>query len=105
MAIDSDPDKRAETLRERGLDMDAAGPVWDGAHLTFEDDRHDYSEVRLITLGFLDGRMVVVAWTWRTRGGTETRRVISMRKANARERARYGPRIEARDEDSDDGDG
>ena len=101
MAIDSDPDKRAETLRERGLDMDAAGPVWDGTHLTFEDDRHDYGEVRLITLGFLDGRMVVVAWTWRG----ETRRVISMRKANARERARYGPRIEAGDEDHDDGDG
>ena len=99
MAIEADPDKRAETLRERGLDMKAAGPVWDGPHLTFEDDRHNYGEVRLITLGYLEGRMVVVAWTRRG----DRRRVISMRKANARERARYGPRIEAAD--GDDGDG
>ena len=59
-AVISDPDKRAETLRERGLDMDAAGPVWDGLHLTFEDDRRDYCEVRVITLGHLEERMIVV---------------------------------------------
>jgi uncharacterized DUF497 family protein len=37
-------------------------------------------------VGFLDGRMVVVAWT--PRG--EARRIISMRKANEREQERFG---------------
>ena len=39
--------------------MDAAGPVWDGPHLTFEDDCRDYCEVRVITLGHLEERMIV----------------------------------------------
>lgn len=50
------------------------------------DDRRDYGEARLITVGFLHARMVVVVWTPR---GTD-RHVISMRKANEREKARYG---------------
>jgi uncharacterized DUF497 family protein len=41
-------------------------------------------------VGFLRGRMVVVVWT--PRG--EARHIISMRKANDREKARYGQRSE-----------
>ncbi len=41
MEIDYDPAKRATTLDERGLDMAHAGEVFDGPHLTFEDDRQD----------------------------------------------------------------
>ena len=29
---------------------------------SFEDNRRDYGEVRIITIGFLDGRMTVVGW-------------------------------------------
>jgi uncharacterized protein len=54
--------------------------------VTLADDRNDYGEIRFISVGYLDGRMVLVAWTPR---GT-TRRIISMRKANDREQARYG---------------
>ena len=89
MRIDYDPTKRADTLDERGLDMAHAAKVFEGPHLTFEDDRQDYGEPRRITLGHLDGRMVVIAWTPR---GSACR-VISMRKANERERKRYGPRL------------
>ena len=49
------------------------------------DDRFDYGEERLLTIGLLAGRMVVVIWT---RRGDE-RRIISMRKANDREQALY----------------
>ncbi len=59
-----------------------AGPV-----ITLEDTRQDYGEVRLITIGFLHDRMVWIAWTLRD----DTRRIISMRKANDRETARFGP--------------
>ena len=89
MDIQFDPAKRDATLIERGLDMAEAGRVFDGPHLTFEDDRFAYGETRLITIGHLDGRMVAFAWT---RRGTACR-VISMRKCNVREQALYGPRL------------
>ena len=34
------------------------------ATLTVEDDRQDYGEERFITIGFLDGTMVVRTWSW-----------------------------------------
>lgn len=67
--------------------MAQAGEVWNGPHLTFEDDRQDYGEPRLVTFGLLRDRLVFVAWTRRG----DTHRVISMRKANEREQKRYGP--------------
>ena len=60
-----------------------------GATLTVEDDRQDYGEDRFITIGFLDATMVVLVWT--PREGAH--RIISMRKANERERTLYGPRF------------
>lgn len=89
MRIDYDPAKRAATLEARGLNMAQAGEVFEGPTLTVEDDRQDYGESRFLTIGFLAGRMVVLAWTQREAG----RRIISMRKANDREQARYGPRF------------
>lgn len=67
--------------------MARAGEVYEGAHLTFEDKRRDYGEERIITIGFLDGRMVVLVWTPRK----EAHRIISMRKANEREKTLYTP--------------
>jgi len=90
MKITCDPEKRAATLATRGLDMKSdARAVFAGDTLTVEDDRHDYGEARFITIGFVSGRMVLVAWT--VRDGT--RRIISMRKANAREQAKYAGRF------------
>ncbi len=86
MAITYDPAKRDATLRERRLDFEDAADVFAGPTFDREDDRHDYGEVRIITVGFLRSRMVVVVWTPR---GND-RHVISMRKANEREKARYG---------------
>ena len=87
--VEYDPVKRALTLKARGLDMARAGEVFDGATLTVQDDRRDYGEDRYITIGFLDGAMVVLVWTRRA----WVRRVISMRKANDRERRLYRPRF------------
>ena len=89
MQIEFDAAKRAATLGARGLDMARAEEVLTGATLTAEDDRRRYGEDRFITIGFLDGAMVVVVWT--PRNGAY--RVISMRKANERERRLYGPRF------------
>ena len=87
MFIAYDAAKRVETLAKRGLDMQDAALVFAGPEITFEDTRQDYGEPRLIIVGFLHDRMIFIAWTPRD----ETRRIISMRKANDREIARYGP--------------
>ena len=89
MTVEFDGAKRARTLAERGLDMARVGEVFEGASLTVEDDRMDYGETRYITIGFLDERMVVLVWT--PRG--DVHRIISMRKANDREKAIYEPRF------------
>lgn len=85
MQIEYDPAKRIATLAARGLDMARTAEIWAAATLTIPDARQDYGEPRYVTAGFLDSRMVIVVWTERG----ETRRIISPRKANAREQAAY----------------
>jgi uncharacterized DUF497 family protein len=89
MKITYDPAKRDWNLRERGLDFEQAAQVFAGPTFDQADNRQDYGEIRIVTVGRLDARMVVVVWT--PRG--EARHVISMRKANEREKARYGDRL------------
>ncbi len=89
MAVEFDGAKRRFTRDARGLDMARAGEVLAGTTLTVVDDRKDYGEDRFITIGFLDGSMVILVWT--PRDGAH--RIISMRKANERERALYTPRF------------
>ncbi|HMW23555.1 MAG TPA: BrnT family toxin [Burkholderiaceae bacterium] len=85
MEIEFDPAKRDRTLAERGLDFRRAAEVFAGHHFTAQDTRERYDEDRFITVGTLDGRMVLLVWT--PRG--PARRIISIRKANEREQARY----------------
>ncbi|MGI6246207.1 MAG: BrnT family toxin [Pseudochelatococcus sp.] len=89
MKITFDEVKRAKTLAERGLDFVSAAEVFRGRHMTVADDRQDYGEARYITVGFLEGRMMVLVWTPRE----GARRIISMRKANEREQAAYSDRL------------
>jgi uncharacterized protein len=85
MKISHDPAKREKTLKERSLDFAETPSVFGGPIYTVRDDRQDYGEVRWITVGLLRGRMVLVVWTLR---GTD-RHIISFRKANQREKAKY----------------
>ena len=89
MRIEFDDTKRARTFAVRRLDMARAAAVFEGATLTVEDDRRDYGEGRFITIGFLDDVMVVLVWTPRD----DSRRIISIRRANERERQLYDPRF------------
>jgi uncharacterized DUF497 family protein len=90
MRITYDPQKRATTLAERGLDFEDARLVFAGRHLQIEDDRIDYGETRWQTIGRLNDEMVMVVWT--PRG--EDHHVFSMRKCNDRERERYLARLD-----------
>lgn len=90
MEIEFDQDKRDKTLQERGLDFARAVEVFAGVHFTGQVTRMDYVEDRFISVGWLDARLVVLVWT--PRG--EVRRIISMRKANDREKALYASHLE-----------
>jgi uncharacterized DUF497 family protein len=90
MEITYDPEKRALILATRGLDFDDAVHVFAGAAVTVEDDRKDYGETRYLTFGTLGDRLVAVVWTPRE----EARHIITMWKANDRERKKYEAQLE-----------
>jgi uncharacterized DUF497 family protein len=85
MRITYDRAKREQTLRTRGMDFKDAKHVFAGRTLDREDDRVDYGEVRMQTVGYLNGRMVMIVWTLRG----AARRIISMRKCNAKEQKKF----------------
>lgn len=89
MEITFDPAKRAATLDSRGLDFADADKVFAGPVFEIEDTRRDYGECRIMCFGLLEGRLVVVGYVRRG----EARHVFSMRKANDREKARFGQRL------------
>ncbi len=89
MRISFDLAKRAQTLADRGLDFADAVEVFAGTTAEAEDTRREYGEVRIVCFGFLRGRLVQVVYT--PRGAV--RHIISMRKANAREKARLASRL------------
>jgi uncharacterized protein len=84
MKLEWDDTKRNKTHAERGLDFADIAADWDAA-FTVEDTRADYAEVRFVTMAPINGRLCVFA---RCRRG-DALRVISLRKANERERSRY----------------
>ena len=80
-----DENKRKINRKKHGLDFADAELVFAGTTATFEDKGHGHDEARFKTLGLLGFVVVVIIHT-----ETEDEiRVISMRKANSRERKAY----------------
>jgi len=61
MTYEWDEAKNGSNFAKHGLDFTDAGQVLTGPCVTFVDDRFDYGEKRLISLGLLAGRAVVIA--------------------------------------------
>ena len=91
MKYEWDKAKSRENLAKHGVSFEDAERVFSGPCVTFVDDRFNYGEERLITLGLLAGRVVVIAHTMRS----ESTRIISMRKGNRREQKIYQERLAA----------
>ena len=85
MDIEFDPDKSARNAEERGLPFDLVVDFDFDSAVVARDDRAPYGEVRFIAVGRIGLRIHLVVYTMRG----ETLRVISFRKANAREIMRY----------------
>ncbi|MGN6479652.1 BrnT family toxin [Luteibacter sp.] len=88
MEIWYDQAKQGRNIEERGLSFDEVAHFDFSTALVRRDERKDYGEDRFIALGMLGHRLHVVVFT-RCPGGI---RVISFRKANAREVRHYETR-------------
>ncbi len=77
-------------VRKHGIDFGDAITIFEGDTVTLEDDRFDYGEIRLVTLGLYEGRVIVVVHIERTGGIT---RIISARKATKYETNSYFEQI------------
>ena len=82
-----DDAKSDRCVRERGFGFADILPAFlDPNRRVVRDVRRDYGEERFRLYGHVEGRLFAIAYTRRE---TATR-IISARKANARERDRYG---------------
>jgi uncharacterized protein len=83
-----DEDKDAINREKHGLPLALAMQAFEQDYSEEEDDRFEYDETRFVAIGpvaALDDRLCVVVYTWR---GMK-RRLISFRRANDKEVAKY----------------
>ena len=81
-------EKAQKNLEKHGVRFEIASAVFiDPDRITAIDDRFDYGEERLVTLGRTHNGVLVVVTTERDEG--QIIRIISARKANKRERRTY----------------
>ena len=85
MEFEWDEKKRKSNINKHSFDFVDAIKVFEGATFTAEDDRLDYGEKRYITLGMLEGIVVVIAHS----ESDDLIRIISMRKATKNEQKIY----------------
>lgn len=85
MRIFYDPAKNQRNIRERGLSFESAAEFEFESALYAVDERQDYGETRYVAVGMLGVRLHVLCFAEMPEGI----RVISFRKANAREVNRY----------------
>ena len=86
MNFEWDERKNESNISKHGFDFADADRIFNLPMLVFYDDRQDYGEDRLVGIGLLDGRVVVLVYT---EPDEETIRIISLRKALSHERKRY----------------
>ncbi|CAK0742824.1 Phage protein [Gammaproteobacteria bacterium] len=85
MSITFDPIKDAANITKHGVSLELAADLeWDSA-VTWMDTRREYREPRQSGLALLGDRLFFVAFVDRA----DARRIISLRKANNREKRRY----------------
>lgn len=83
MQFEWDEAKRIANVAKHGIDFVDAPEMFQGPMLVRSDERKNYGEPRWQGLGLVQGRLMVVTYT---RRGSHTIRIISLRKANSREK-------------------
>ena len=85
-----DETKNRSNFNKHGVNFNDATEIFSSTRVTTVDNRKDYGEIRKITIGRIDKRICIAVYAERD----ETIRIISARKANARERRKYDEFIE-----------
>ena len=87
MELEWDTGKAARNFNKHGVSFeDAALVFFDSGRIGTQDRRNDYGEDRWVTIGFACSTLLYVVYTVRGEG---TIRLISARKADAKERRHY----------------
>jgi len=85
MKIEFDPKKDRINQHKHDISLTESNHFeWDAA-VTWQDNRYDYQEPRMIGLGYIGNRLYCTVFVDRA----DNRRIISLRKANKREIKRY----------------
>lgn len=87
--ISWDEPKRKTNLRRHHIDLALLESVFDYPMVTEEDDRLEYGEQRLRSLGMYEGRVVHLVWTERALSA----HLISCRYAERQEAKDYFARV------------
>jgi len=92
MDYEWDENKRMSNIKKHGIDFVAAKEVFkDKERIETIDDRKDYGEERIQTIGYAKPGVLFVVYTYRS--NKTSRRLISARKANKKELALYNSLI------------
>ena len=91
MLFEWDEAKRTANLAKYGIDFVDVPEMFQGPMLVRSDERRDYGESRWQGLGFVEGRVMVVAYTKRH---PDTIRISSLTKANSREKTLFQETLE-----------
>ncbi len=84
-SIEFDPIKDAANRKKHGLSLSVFSDMELENALIRQDTRRDYGEQRFVAMAPVDGRLCVAVFTMTG----DKFRVISLRKANDRERKKY----------------
>ncbi|MCW8934905.1 MAG: BrnT family toxin [Gammaproteobacteria bacterium] len=92
MLYNWDENKRNSNIQKHGIDfVDAAEIFSDPNRIEAVDERTDYGEERLQTIGYALPGILFVVYTYRD--NKSKRRLISARKASKKEQALYNSQI------------
>lgn len=90
MRFEWDDAKKQANITKHGIDFATALRIFDGPMLTRCDLRHDYGEMRHISVGRTGSAVIVVAHTKRK----DRWRLISARPASRKERRLYHEQVQ-----------
>lgn len=83
VSFEWDENKRLSTLEKHGLDFRIAIGIFNGPIVTKQSSQN--GEARWLSVGIMKGAEIAVIYTMRT----ETRRIITVRRARENERREY----------------
>lgn len=85
MEYEWDERKRQSNIDKHGIDFIDAKEIWQTGVVEIPSPQSQHGEQRHIALGLMEGRVIAVVYTWRTRN----KRIISARKAREYEQKIY----------------